>query len=806
MKKLFIRALSLSAMFVSVLIVHTNAAVINLYSPTESEIMPTRDFYIVGSIDREGKSAKAEPLNIKIELINSKGEAVRTLESNVAPDGLTSGLYHRRDYEYGSVYNDPKGSYINSFTPPDIMYDGNLPDSIRFPHTKIVVRENYFSAIIYGGATKDIELKYEDRYEKALTDITQGTYELKITAVNADGEEVCGCNRILTFGSDKERVISAVDISEFANENDMVQPSSVVGLWSPVKYNINNTNGFYYCIPNRLLGNLGKEYGESKKVNLLLNYIDISDTYMNMMLGSVFSEKSEADVSYMYYDIGDDIVTFDLAGTKLEAKGNILRAKYTELLEICRVEHLGAHDEDIRIDFDTRNGVVLTEGKSSVFYGVYSPYISSVNYLSGSYKINDRVARIKAVIVNEKDEILYEDTMNASLAREDGLQTSYFEFGFTIKPNNKMLNAESLTLTFYATDKDGSKLFSSDDISLKLVKKGNFIAGYDNSYWGRIFCDSVNSIGQSPKGEALNPDDAITRGDFAAMVNSLMGYSAEGKSKFSDLEENSVFYSDCITAQQIGYMSGDDNGRVNADELISREEAIIILSRISGAEKIDNTVTFKDEELISFWAKDYVYAMCSVGVVSGFDGYINPQSNITVSEAAALIIKTIKWMYSEDEILPSDKANNFVADDSMSDFSDVDISTASAVLVPTEENIVNFFTVNFNAFKAVADYIKTNFPDGIYIGKVGGGLEIRDYKTGKILTVSPEAIDVLTKMSSYFISFSVKCNPSTGGDIYFSCGRNENGKDMGIAYSDLADANGKAFESISGDWYFYSQK
>lgn len=806
MKKLLICALTLAAMFVSVLIVQTNAAVINLCSPTENEIMPTRDFYIVGSIDREGKSAKDEPLNIKIELINSKGEAVRTLESNVAPDGLTPGVYHRRDYEFGSAYNDPKGSFINSFTPPDIMYDGNLPDSIRFPHTKIVVKENYFSAIIYGGATKDFELKYEDRYEKALTDITDGTYLLRITAVNADGEEVCSCNRQLTFGSDKERVISAVDISEYANENDMVQPSSVVGLWYPVKYNMNNTNGFYYCIPNRLLGNLGKEYGKSKKVSLLLNNIDTSDTYMNMMLGSVFSEESEADVSYMYYDIGEDKVTFNLAGTKLETKGNILRAKYTELLEICRVEHLGANDEDIRIDFDTRNGVVLTEGKSSVFYGVYSPYISSVNYLGSSYKINDRVARIKAVIVNEKDEILYEEAINASLIREDGLQTSYFEFGFTIEPNDKMLNAESLVLTFYATDKDGTELFSSDDISLKLIKKGNFIAGYDNSYWGRIFCDTVNSIGQNPKGEALNPNDAITRGDFAAMVNGLMGYSAEGKSKFSDLEENSAFYSDCITAQQIGYMSGDEYGRVNADELISREEAIIILNRISGAEKIDNTVTFKDEELISFWAKDYVYAMCSTGIVSGFDGYLNPKNNITVAEAAALIIKTIKWMYSEDEILAVGEGNNFVATDGISKFSDVDISTASAVIALTEENVINFFMDNFNTFKAVADYIKTNYPDGIYIGKVGGGLEIRDYKTGKILTVSPEAVDVLTKMSSYFISFSVKYNPSTGSDIYFSCGKSENGKDMGIAYSDLANATGKVFENISGDWYFYSQK
>lgn len=806
MKKILMRILTATFVFMCVLAVQISAAKINLYAPSEDEIMPARDFYVVGSIDRESDVEVNEPLNVKIEILTLKGDVVRSLKSSVAPDGFTSAYYFFKDYENGMSYNDPKQVFINQFTSPDIIFDGEERDSIRNPYNKIVVKDNYFAAVIYGGATKEFDLKYEDELGNALVDLTDEQYELVITVTNSDMDEICSYSKYLNFGNEKKRLLSTEDLGEYASENMMVTPTSVVGAWIPEKYLNAKTYGFNYVIPQRLLINLLNEFSESKAVNVMLDNLSLSDTYTNVAFGSLFTDNSKAGVSYLYYDIGEKEVAFNLAGAELVKKGNIVESKYKKFLEVNRVENYDNDGTECGVDFNIDDGVVITEGNCARFYGVYSPMISSVSLSSEKYKINNDVVKIKAVISDANDEIIYEDTSNALILYEDGTAASSFEFVFDISPDKKMVDAEGLTLTFYGIDSKGEKILSCQDINVKVLKKGNFISGYDDNYWGKIFCDTVNALGQNLSGEALDPDSAVTRGDFAAMVNQLMGYTVVGKSKFTDLEKESLFYEDCVTAQEIGYMTGDEEGRINADELISREQAIIILARISNAQKIENQVLFKDSEQISFWAKDYVDTMCSIGIVSGFDGYLNPQDNITVAEAAALIIKTIKWIYSEEAVLAVGNGNDFAVSDDSTDISKVEFNDTEFVSKVTEDNIINFFEQNQNAFISVVDYIKKNCSDGVYVGKVGSALEIRDYKMGSILTFSPEAVDVITKMSSYFTSFNIKYNPQNSKDIYFSFGKNEDKKDVGIGYCSKNEASGKSLTPITGDWYFYIQK
>ena len=120
MKKILIN-LILILCFVTGFALVAQAYDIEIVSPTEQEIVPGRDFYVVGTIDRGNTAAKNNPLNIKIELIDPKGDIVRTIGSNVSPDGLTSASYFLTDYEAGTAINDNKGALTNSFTPPDIV-------------------------------------------------------------------------------------------------------------------------------------------------------------------------------------------------------------------------------------------------------------------------------------------------------------------------------------------------------------------------------------------------------------------------------------------------------------------------------------------------------------------------------------------------------------------------------------------------------------------------------------------------------------------------------------------------------------
>lgn len=772
------------------------AADITILSPTEDEIMPTRDFYVVGSIDRGGNSAKTEPLDIKIELIGPDNEVVRTLGSNVGPDGVTPASYFLTDYESGSPINDTKGASTVQYTPPEIMYNSTDRDSIRNTYNKIVVKEDYFAAIIYGGATKDIDLKYEDENENALKDIIEGMYTLRITAINSDGQEVGVTETKLHFANTKERFVSSVDTDAFCEENSLVTPDSLVGMWVPERYIDEKTNNYQYITNARFVKNSDIEYGNAKEAGILLYKLFTDNSETTTKLGSVFNEESQAKVNYYYYDTGEKEVSFNFAGSSLTREGQIVAAEDDSFIKILRSDYFDYENNQSYSDFNMADGVILTENRGPIFYGVYTPVDPTATAGGGVYSIRNKVAKIKVVVTDENGDVIYEAMENASLVRED-MPAARYEFGFFIPSDIKANDYSKLTLNVFACDTDGNEILTSESITLKHAPKGDFISGYDDTYWGKTFCDTVNFFGQSPSGDALDPDDYITRGDFAAMVNNLLGFAMTGNSDFADLEDDSVFYHDCVTAQQIGYMTGDENSRINADDLISREQAMIILARISKAEMGSKPVNFTDGDEISFWAEKYVNIMCSNGIVTGFDGYLHPTDSITVAEASALIIKTIKWMYNMEDAAETN--------DDKFDIPDMEISESEFISAVNRDNLTAFLNDNMATFNSVITYLQVNCKNGAYVGKVGAGLEVRDYSMGNFITLSDNALNIITNISDKFAVFSIKYNPASEDAVHFIFGKDENNKDIGLTFTSLEEVKGKTLTHIDGNWYYFVQ-
>ncbi len=799
MKKILLNMLLVCIFLLAASIV-TLGAEIELYAPAEDEIAPGRDFYIVGSIDRNGKSADAEPLNIKIELVDAKGKVVRSLQSNVGPNGVTSASYFLTDYDAGSAYNDEKGTNILQFTPPDIMYDGNERDSVRSSNVKIVVKENYFAAIVFGGATKDFDLKYEDVNGEPLVDITKGKYALKISAIDFSDNLVASYEKEINFSDKSPRLLASSNVGKFAVDNDFVLPNSIVGRWRIGDYIDVNSRDFSYTVPLRLISNTKAEFTSSGEAAILLNNLNFSDNSMRFAFGSIFDKDASVEKTYLYYDIGEKEITYDFAGSKLVKKGNIVIADKERFIMPLRAET--ASDTSGYFDFDFTDGLSLTEGNNTVIYGVYSPVVSNAVFSNGTYKITNSVSDIKAIIYDEDDKIVYESSAAAFLTKADDT-TAQFEFALDIIPD-EIIAGNNMRLVIYACNKEGKELLKSDEISVSVLGKGDFISGYKDTYWGKDFCDTVNFLGVTASGDPLTPDEHIKRGDFAAMVNRILGFSATGDSKFEDLEEDDVFYTDCVTAQNTGYMTGDHKGFVKAEDYISREQAIIILARISKATAGGEVKTFEDSDEISFWAKDYVDAMCTTGIISGFNGYLKPTDNITVAEAAALIIKTVKWMNADEDTVINvdivvDKNDDY-------DISSVDFENIKFMANPTEEDIVKFFEVNTDVFKYVKSYLEKNCPNGAFVGKVGNELEIRDYKMGDMIHFEAETVDVITKTAALFASFTIKYNPSRENAIHFSFGNNENKKEHGITYTVLDEVKNKELTLVDGNWYYYVQK
>ena len=796
MKKLivsFLICISILAAFITA----AGATEILLFAPAESEIMPTRDFYVVGKINRKGQSAANMPLNIKIELYSEDGVVIRSLESRVGASGTTPAEYFLLDYEQGTAFNDSKGAGINLLTPPDIMFNGADRNSIRSMSNKLVVKEDYFAAVIYGGATKDFELDYFDEEQKPVTDITEGKYNLIITAFDLNEEEVCRKEVQLIFGNKEGRVIASdtAVIADYQKDNNLTFASSVAGLWTPSDY-FSAQKDFTYYVSKRFNDNIALEYGNAKSVNVLLYNLDTSDKAISQMLTSAYENQSEK--TYLYFDIGEKEIKFNLNGALLTKTGSVLSNTEDSFIEILRSETV--NDDDTYMDFNQSDGFVLSRGNKTVFYGVFSPIVKKRASDTEDYKFADATSFLKYTLTDKDGNVLTEDYTTPYLTRNEESAPARYEFSFEITPDAKMSKADASHITLSLCNSDKEVIYEAMPVSVKINRGGNFIGNYDDSYWGKSFCDTINALGQNPQEEPLDPDEFITRGNFAAMINRLFGYSISSENSFADLDDESIYYEDCSTAQAVGYMTGDEHARVKADDFISREQAMIILARISKATQGEETTLFKDSDKVSFWAKSYVDIMTSNGIVSGFEGYLNPTDSITVAEATALIIKTYKWMYA-GEIKNADIDTSEKEDFTNAGFEDVEF-----ISDVNYDSVSAFLNANSETLTSLINHFIRNYKNGIYISRVGNGLEVRDYLVGGFVNLPDDVLNVTTALSGKFAEFSIRYNPKSENAVHFILGRDENGKQVGLTYTALEEVKNKALTHIDGNWYYYIQK
>ena len=172
----------------------------------------------------------------------------------------------------------------------------------------------------------------------------------------------------------------------------------------------------------------------------------------------------------------------------------------------------------------------------------------------------------------------------------------------------------------------------------------------DNNHWSYDYIKGMLESGvvSGDQNGNLNLDNLITRAEFAKTVNKYFGYTVKAEQGFNDVTADKWYYNDMLIAKGTGYMIGDASGNANADSYITRAETFVIIARLLGLED-DNTVSFSDESEIPSWAKGKIGALVKKGIISGYnDGTIKANGNITRAEAFTVVSK------NERNILPSD--------------------------------------------------------------------------------------------------------------------------------------------------------
>lgn len=165
------------------------------------------------------------------------------------------------------------------------------------------------------------------------------------------------------------------------------------------------------------------------------------------------------------------------------------------------------------------------------------------------------------------------------------------------------------------------------------------------SDWAREQVDSAAVKGLMPDCLGNDFTASITRAEFAALsvklYEAMSGDTAPapGESPFSDTADPAV-----IQANALGIVNGKGEGKFMPDDLVTRQEAALMLSRVytklGGQVPTVAATTFADNDKVASWAMDAVAFMSDNKIVNGKgDNKFDPLGNASIQEAMVIALR-----------------------------------------------------------------------------------------------------------------------------------------------------------------------
>ena len=168
------------------------------------------------------------------------------------------------------------------------------------------------------------------------------------------------------------------------------------------------------------------------------------------------------------------------------------------------------------------------------------------------------------------------------------------------------------------------------------------------NHWSKDYVEAMAEKGvfKGYEDNTFRPDNALTRQEMAVTVVRVLGIEGElGKAAnpaFSDDDKIAAWAKDYVyLLVSRGIFAGYADGSFGPDDLITREQFALVVSRIS-AELIadDFELGFTDNNKISSWAKEAVREMAYLKIVTGYeDNTFRPANSLTRAEACTIIYR-----------------------------------------------------------------------------------------------------------------------------------------------------------------------
>ncbi|WP_233566816.1 Ig-like domain-containing protein [Cohnella endophytica] len=146
---------------------------------------------------------------------------------------------------------------------------------------------------------------------------------------------------------------------------------------------------------------------------------------------------------------------------------------------------------------------------------------------------------------------------------------------------------------------------------------------------------------------AFEPERAITRAEFTAMLVKALGLTKSGTSKFTDVAAGKWYAEAISIAYNAGIVKGKSETTFEPNGKITREEMVTMMMQayklLDGKTPTGASVTFTDEAQISSWAVAYVKEAAALKLINGRSaGMFVPKGVSTRAEAAQVIYSLLQ--------------------------------------------------------------------------------------------------------------------------------------------------------------------
>jgi len=217
---------------------------------------------------------------------------------------------------------------------------------------------------------------------------------------------------------------------------------------------------------------------------------------------------------------------------------------------------------------------------------------------------------------------------------------------FFVEGDVGIITEDGLFVANGAPGADGTIIVKFGGVEKHLtVKIGMYftdtVGHWANEYIDKLFNNGVISgIGDNKFG----PNNGIKRCDFVMMLWKAAGSPTSSSTKFTDVSESDYYCNAVSWAAEKGITLGDGKGGFQPKTTVKREQAFAFIARYMvcmgmSVPSADRSLLdqFTDRSYISEYAVDTMSSLVTLGMVSGSDGKLNPQKDVTRAETAKLL-------------------------------------------------------------------------------------------------------------------------------------------------------------------------